>query len=305
MPRIYATHCVTKSDITIKSFSDVTFDNIANTIDTVEFTFDGTRDLLSQLNNILNAQQGDTMEISNVSYDDKYLIQTYSLTENPCNEIIVKRKLKQNDCYTFTHNILEGIEEDFEYVDFKRDDVIAAIRSKFVHKSLFVAPTNIINEVELLMTKINDDNDEIGNLFVKNISTGQISSHKFLFLQHLIVTLSEKYEEGLIDEEYAKILNANPDIEYIYTQHTLGLCIMSTYSACIGNTLNAMMSTLIKEQLYGNCFVCISDNNNHSSIPLDLTTELFGQLLSKESKLGSHCENSEVFCNPYIAIKAL
>jgi hypothetical protein len=178
-----------------------------------------------------------------------------------------------------------------------QNDIYDIIKSQYVHKGIYCQEDGKVTEVELLF----QPNEYIGTLHIKENDT--IGHVKYINSQAIA---GECKEGDDASEKISKILDQHKDITHIYSQHDIGFGILTCVTELFGFGENDNMKKLIGCDIWGNCYVALSDNNNHTSHMINLSVDEFNKLVVNHTKLahGNH-EVEDKFCNPHCEINKL
>ena len=284
-------HCKISPVFKWSSFDDLTRENISNNIEKKSYRITSTRDLYEKIAELMGVPEGGILNVNNVMYDKDTVTQSLTFDDDELNQIFVKRKI---DTENFTYTFMEYSHDkdfDYQYLNITDDDVINIIRYKYIHKGLHLLTDGTAEEMEYIL---NFDNNEIGNILVK---TGDdINSMKFLDVRYVISGAGDND----VNTQIAKILDDTPDIKYIYSQHNAEICIFNCLTECVASTKNSNVSKILGCEIWGNCYVGIDDFNNDISTTIDLTKELFTEILAHAGDSGVDFNvKNKVFCNIY------
>lgn len=278
-------------------FSNFTPDKFNDTMEIYVHTITGTKELYGKIKDLLAPPTGHFLDVNNVWYTDKLLVQSIVSTSDPANELVIKRNIIPNDTYTFLEYDHKTDTNDFTYVSLNADDIYDIIKSQYVHKGVYAQEDGKMIDVELLF----QPHEYIGTLHIKENET--IGHVKYINSQ-LIAGDCKEGEDA--SEKISKILEENKDITHIYSQHDVGFGILTCVTEIFGFGENDNMKKLIGCDIWGNCYVAISDNNNHTSHMLNLSVDEMNKLVANYTKLDVSNHNTEDrFCNPHVEINKL
>lgn len=232
-----------------------------------------TTDMFFCLQNIFGEKC--QMDVTNCKYDKNFILQSFSvdnIDENIHNNlVIIKRKIKENDTYTFfgfDPNIPES--DTFEYVDVTIDDIIDIVRNKSLIPALIIKDNGDIIKENILYLNRNDDvgkillesgNKEIYYLNIANI----INKHQ---------NSKEEDIENIIKEKTTAYAT-----NYFFTQISIGLSLFNCFYHSFAETKNETMTNLLQHDIYGDAILFLQNNSdNDTDTVIDLNVELFNKI---------------------------
>jgi hypothetical protein len=282
----------------ITSFSQITESIIREKLSNIKFhQINNTLDFYKKINEIIYSQSPDCLiEIANCYYDDKILIQAF-YTDNVNSQILVKRKINENDSYTFM-DYKHNIEDPYHFLDITFDDIINLIVRQ--HSYIGVLSRSNLEEetVELL---INKTSDIIGTMEIKN---GE--KIKYLDMAHWIKENnydnennenSEEISEK-IEEELNKFIYNN-GILYLYSKHTSEIGSFNCINPITSNEKNHKLSNILNHDIFGDCYIWLEENSSESqeNMILRLDVDLFNKIA--HNKCNMNKRKNKLFYNIY------
>ena len=252
--------------------------------DKVEYIdFVNTSDLFIKLNSIfLNAGN---IDVVNCNYDKFHLSQGFCFDNGVDdfyhNFVIVKRKINENDSYTYLH-FDDKLPDPYEYVDITYDDIVSILRNKHVYTGVMIYSSGEIRNTEYI--NIYDNNTHCGKLILENaqeISYFNMASH-FNASDECSDVLSEKIN--------------NSNAKYLYTQKNIEICLLNCYSQTEGFVKNEIVSKLFNGDVYGDVFLGLENYLNDDVRLLKLDNLLFEKIMHISS---SFKQKNSLFFNVY------
>jgi len=242
-----------ESKTTFESLSDENIlINFKDKIDFVEIK--GTLDIYIQLKQVFGNLSD--IEISNCDYNLTSLLQSFS-TEDNNNIVLVKRKLHDNDTYTFLEfNPNEPENDKYQYENIDIEDCINLYRSKSILKGIYVEHDGTKKEQEFIILKNTED---VGKILLKNSEKELV----YLNISNLI-NEHQNIEEEKLNEIIKEKMNAYC-AEYIYTQITMGLFVLNFYCQSFSHHKNDILSNMTGNDIYGNVLIFLQNNTNNDN----------------------------------------
>jgi hypothetical protein len=284
------------------SLNDLTNNKIEEYLkDKVEFySFNNSKELFTSIHEILG---NGIYENINCYYDNSVLIQAIffedNINENYTKLLLVKRKIHDNDTYTFLEFDPSSDTDIYQYDSITPNDIINIIMEKNLNRGIYVHSDKKIDEI-VYFDKT--ESDQIGTLTINH--NGVSKELKYLNLVNLIKELSEK---NISETQFTEILQKKLDesgVEYLYTQKDFGLGLLNCYYQIIGFAKNEIVSNLINEDISGDVIIGLENKLNDDSRLLGLTSETFKQII-KLSKNNKFKVKNEIFCNIYYELSHL
>lgn len=284
-------HVKTTKNILNPTFDDLTSEHIKNSIETDEYKISSTLDLLHNIRDIFKITDKIIMDVHNIYYDKNTLIQSIVTPNDVNSEIIVKRKLRNNDTFTFMeHDINDQNSVDYEYLDLTQNELLSVLMSKHIHRGIYVEDTGDISHFEYIF---NSGDDLFGSILIK--MNNKINEIKFLNLQNVMSNLDENEDSG---EKINKILSKENSIVHMCSYHNIGVGIITCISQCHGFKINERMKTLFNFNVFGNCYIGLSDYVNEQARIIDLDTNLYNKMMNNVKILNQDYKpKNDVFCN--------
>lgn len=285
---------------------NVTMSNISLYLnDKISFhEFNNTLELFNKIHEILGNKM---VEVLNCYYDDKYLIQAFYL-ENLSNDnyehiILVKRYINENDSYTYlgVDSVSLQTVDDFKYMNMEFNDVKNILKNKTKNKGVLVRDSGELYNVDYkIITNPNRNNKTISNDDISGeIVVNGIHCAKSIKYINIPVLLNIYEKDNLSEEQFANLIltkmNETGSTHY-YMQHKFDLGILNCYCNAYGQTLNSIISSILKDNIYGDVLVCLENHLNDDSRILDLNIETFNGIIKIMSKKNFEQKN-KLFCN--------
>jgi hypothetical protein len=240
-------------------------------LDKVQFVnFKNTAELLKLAKGAFseNENSNPCMDVVNCHYDQKYLIQAFSV-DNP-DEIIhntivmVKRKIHENDTYTFSEFSDEN--DPYGYEDMTIDDISDILKKKSVITCVTVRANGEIKTDGILML---NNNEDVGKLLLQN------NNKEILYLNicNIINKYNNKENENRIDEIIKQKACAY-GAHHIFVQINISFGILNCFYESFAKNKNEMVSKMINYDVYGDAILFLQSNceyDNESYLELDDT----------------------------------
>lgn len=269
--------------------------NISKSIDIKSHTISSTKDLIIKLGQIMQITSTDILDVTNVWYDDKYIVQSIICEMRPLSQIYIKRVLEENDSYTFMDHPIDG-PIDYQYQDLSEDDFLNIVYSFYVQKGLCIKTDGTMKEIIHMITFTDD---EYGKMEYKE--DGITKEIKFVNMEN--VTRKFKEDDDVDDvQEKIKNLFENSGATHIYSKMHVGLGLLTNVTPYSALIINDKMSRLHSNEIWGDVYVGLCDNNKSTPKSIDLTRELFEKILNKRNILNQSYKNGtpdSSFCNIY------
>lgn len=256
------------------NFEDLNKNKIEKYIeDKIDYVnINNTLDIYYYVQNIFGPKS--SIDIENCKFDNEFLYQYFSINNDieklHKNLILVKRKIREDDSYTFLEYDPNAPETDvFEYCDVTKDDIVDIIRNKSLIPALIIKDNGEITQENLLFLNRNDD---VGKIMLE-------TNNKELFYLN-IANIVNKYtdNEELINEtikEKSFAYSAN----YFYTQISNGPLIFNCFYLSHSENKNENMSKLINYDIYGDAIIFLQNNSdNDTDTIINITKELFDKI---------------------------
>ena len=258
------------------------------------FAFDNSKELFTSIHEILGKG---IYEIINCYYDESVLIQAIFLEDNVSENykklILVKRKIHENDTYTFLEFDPTSNTEKYQYETMIMDDVVNVVMDKNLNKGVYVHSNKQIDNV-LYYDKT--ESNQLGTLVV--LHDGNVREFKYLNLVNIMQEVSDK---NLTDDEFTETLKTRLDesgADYLYTQKDFGLGLLNCYYQTFGFTKNEIISKLIKEDISGDVIIGLENKLNDDSRLLGITKDTFKKIIELTQNTNFKVKNG-IFCNVY------
>lgn len=247
------------------------------------YDFDGTKDLFTKIHSLMGNYM---LEIVNGTYNENTLTQViYVENDNTVHDkmIVIKRKIRQDDSYTFLEFTENGT-DIFEYDDVNYDELVNMIHQKYVHSGIIVNADNSIDQIEYVY--IEDKNDQnMGTISYKIQNKNEIHNTKYLHLINIMQGLkdsSKKEDDDINMTEYNKIIDEKMNAfqcTHLYNQKDFKLGIFNFYSPVFGTDKNEIASNLLEDNIYGNVIITLETKLNNDERLLNLNDDLFQSIL--------------------------
>lgn len=259
--------------------------------------FEGTTDLFEKIHTHLGKCM---VEILNCKYNETHLLQAFYPENTPGevheNLVIVKRKINENDSYTFLEFDYSNPSTDiYTYCDVLLIDIIDILNSKYNHKGVIVHSDNSINNI-IFYDKYNKETYS-GELKITK-SNGSVDTYKYISINSIV---SKHENDNLSPEDFSKVIQEHIDrteSNYLYAQRDFGLGILNCYYQMIGIMKNDTISKLIGDEIYGDVVVGLENNLNDDSRILNLDKGLFDKII-KLTQIENFAPKNQYFCNIY------
>jgi len=249
--------------------------------------FHNSKDLFLKISTLLNK----SVEVFNCYYDKEYLIQSFyidSESEGYEKIIFVKRKLNNNDSYTFLEFSETSDIDLYNYVDMSMSDLVTIFKNKYVINGVIIKSNDEIKNVEFVRIYSPDTN--IHSIVFNDKVDHDIKSIKYLDIKNII---NKTYNDDNIenhDEIFNKLIEEQINthsLNYVYTQKNIDFCILDYYAQIIGFDKNNIMSELLKEDIYGDIIINLENSLDDDHRILNTNTDLFLKIYN--------CIKSKVF----------
>jgi hypothetical protein len=259
-----------------EKFSELTKDLILKELEgKVSFReFKNTHDLYF-INNVIFGKVG--IEISNCYYDDQYLIQTFNADSDfdQFHEyiIVVKRKIFDNDTYTFTeYNPQDPSSDKYTYISVTEDDIVNILRKRNVYSAVLISEDGDVKNEEIIVLK---DSPDVGKILSKN----QEKEIVYLNVSN-IVNANQKMTPEQLDDFLKEKINSYC-ADYFFIQVSLGFCILNCYYQSFANKKNETLSRLLGHDVFGDAIIFIqSATNDDNDTILHINKDFFQKLIS-------------------------
>jgi len=250
-------------------FDTFSIDNIKNMISShISFhqfnTFD---DLIKISYDLLLKPDGFNVEV--YYYNKDYVIQkieksketiiTGAITSLYEEGIFVKRKIIENDSYTFADNVT------YEFLDMTIDDISNIIKNHYIHKGLKIT-FNDSYEIEYVISHL-IETEFVDKLFIKENNV--IKDITFVNFLAIANNFNSDINKAI---EYINNFSNTSYIQYLFIQYDLHYCIMNCYYDFVHHEklINNTMKLLTDVDFDTECFIGFQDiNKNNEYIPLD------------------------------------
>jgi hypothetical protein len=255
------------------------------------YDFTGTLGFLKIVNNLSSKKQ--LMSVINSWYDDKVLIQAVEFNKD--NDIVyVKRKINEIDSYTL-YDFDFNKADIYEYLDMTEEDLINVIKSKYIHKGIFVN----INENKEIEYIIEPTDNIVKTLIIKSDDT--IKNIKYCDYNLLLIKNKSNSNDAL--KELDNIVGDNSNIELATLKYNVGFAILNIFVVCKNPTKNECLTKLLGCDFYGYAYIGIEDMLNKIERLMDIDMTLFNKILENINVLTKNppLKNND-FCNIYYEI---
>lgn len=261
------------------SFESLTRDKIRKQIESninfIDFT--NTKDLFSKLHE--NLGKG-VLEVMNCDYDKNYLTQGLYF-ENDIDMYkklaLVKRKIKQNDSYTFLDfDPKNPDDEKYEYISINIEDIVELFRNKYVHAGIIVTYDGIFKQIEYIDL---DDSDKQKGKIIYKLNDSDIEINYLNFV-NVIQELHEKQTSISNIDKYLHEKIEELNIDHMYSKKDFAIGVFSCYIQTKSLYQNEIISKLFKDCIFGNVIIGLETKHHNDVRSLKLTPELFKQILN-------------------------
>lgn len=260
------------------SFDDLTPDFFKQHLDEkIEYVnFANTKELLVIINDLFMDTKD--IDIVNCHYDKTTLYQGFCHDNNVDtfydNFVIVKRKINDNDSYTYL-DYKEDEPDIYTYYDINYDDIVFVLRKKHIHIGIMLSENGNVYDMEYINTYDKDKN--CGKITLEN-------KHEMPYfnIAHYMSLCNNDNENKDNNENNEKKLfdEINESgLTYLYTQKNIDIGLLNCYSQTEGFVKNEIASKLFNEDIYGDVFLGLENNSNHDTRILNLTSELFQKII--------------------------
>ena len=204
-----------------------------------EIPISSMEELFLIINKYLNPDQDTTLNITDVYYTDKYVVQCiYMLCNdksNPKFNVLASQITKNTNVLNTMIFIKRDITNEKQpYINFDINDLIEIIKDTFVHNALIVKPSNEI----------------INFPYINDVLESRLEEHTIKNIRY--------YEYKYLD--------------YIYTF----FCDISTEQ--IPENLNEKASVIYGNKIYGEVFITLTSTREDFNTNLNMTEDLFNKL---------------------------
>lgn len=260
-------------------------------------SFDNTLNLFKRIHSLLG---NGMVEILNCDYNETLLLQAFYLEESTDdvheNIILIKRKIRENDSYTFLDFDSEKSEDDkYSYLDVEMSDVLNLLKNKYSHSGVCVHSDGSLSNIEYVNIYNKDTHSGIMKILQPD---GSYVENKYVDV-NMIVHKHEK--ENPTEAEFATLLQQKIDDEtanYIYCQKDFSIGLLNCHYQIIGINKNNIMSEIIGENIYGDVFVGLENKLNDDERILNLDATIFEKIV-KLCKSSDFKPKNSLFCNLY------
>lgn len=250
------------------NFEDTTEEKMEKFIDSNNlikfYDINNSKDLFTILDDIKKVKNCNSFMLSNRYYTKDTLIQTF-ITDDRTEKIFVKRKINENDSYTYIDIKVKNC-ECYEYLDVTKKDIIFLLREIFIKKGIMVTPSGM-KEIEYV--NFVPDGTEIKIL---NTSEGDIS-----YCDYSVI--SNDY-----DEEFERVDEYDKSkCDFVAFYYDFGVGELRLYVQKEANEKNTIISNLVKKDIFGTVFVGLCDKMNveTQNYNLNLDIDLFNTIIQK------------------------
>jgi hypothetical protein len=282
-----------------RSFDDLSDECIKKYLENkLDFiNFNNTYEMFHTVKKTFSEYIDPDIEVANCYYNKKYIIQSFSVdneNESIHNSIVlVKRKINDNDTYTFSEFDPNKPESDvYNYDDITIEDIEKIIRKKSIINCVDISSDGKVKNENIIL--LNQNND-VGKILLQNKKTEIF----YLNMSNIMNKYNNSEHENRIDEIIREKTNAYCT-SHFFTQIDIGLGILNCYYENSSENKNEVISKLIGHDIYGNAIVFLQSNfDNDTETFLDLDNDLFNRLfdiITNEKKLK---RKNEYFFNIY------
>jgi hypothetical protein len=279
--------------------------------------FDGTLGLYKTLHSLLG---NGLFDVEHCYYDKNILIEAIYIDNTASDTfdklVVVKRKIHENDTYTFCEFDPKIPEVDkYEYESVELSDIVKIIRNKYIVNGVMVRANGEMQNitylskteedgqyVEKMVVKVGDTEKTIRYLNIVNIMRELCEKEQLEQQQQLEKDQLEQQQLTIKNEEHIDIdkiladkLNES-EASHLHMKRDAGLGIFNCYCQANGTVKNDMISNYIKEDIYGDVILGFENKMDNDERLLNLTVDLFKKIYALTNEFRVRNKN---YCNVY------
>jgi hypothetical protein len=272
------------------TFTTLTFESlsICNILKSLEKTsyecieFSNFEDLMSKTLKIFNSKG---IEVETCFYSDSYFIQTINIDVRTNEKLYVKRKVRENEDYTFCV-------KTFEFLDLTIDDIAMYIRQKYIHKGLHI--TNEVKDIEFLTVFSKDE--IIDKLFINENNIVK----EIPFIN--IATIYNRYNGNVEKaQNYINEFKNNAMVQFSFSQYNFNFCIFDCFFEINGNYTNDIMTSFLNNHVSGEFFIGMTDMN-YNNQQIDINKDTFDKIIKAKKSSNFIKRANKIIGNEYYNI---
>jgi hypothetical protein len=215
------------------------------------------------------------MDITNCKYNKNFVYQCFSVdntNENVHNNlVIIKRKIREDDSYTFlgfNPNVPES--DIYEYDDITIGDIVDIIRNKTLIPALIIKDNGEITMENILYLNRNDD---VGKILLES------NKKEILYLNVANIINKQQNSEEQDIENIIREKSSAYATNYFFTQISIGLSLFNCFYHSFAETKNDKMSCLLQHDIYGDAIIFLQNNSdNDTDTIINLNKDLFNKI---------------------------
>jgi len=236
-----------------------------------------------------------TIEIVNCGFDDTYLTQAFTEEcDDPTKEchdniLVIKRKINDNDTYTYSEFSFDNPVDSDRYVfaEITFQDIIDIVARKSMSNGVYVRAgdmnySNVTNTSILFCA----DTDDVGRIQIRdnNKNTNTTNMSKEIVYLNLANIVNSQHDDSRENnqEEISRMIQEKANAycsEYIFTQISKGFVILNCYYQTFGKTKNEIMSSMLGTDIYGDAILLLqSCTNEDTETRFNIDVECFKKL---------------------------
>jgi len=252
-------------------------------------TYKTTMDLFKLMQSLLG--EG-LIQIINCEYDDKTVIQACYLDKKLSddelhkNMLFYKRKINENDTYTF----MNYETTNYNYVDVSIDDIKQILQNKFKHKGVIVTFDGDLIDVEY--SQFVNPNENVGTMKIKGIKEDYYKEFKYYLVSNMHDKFEDENFESLLSNELMK-----ENTEFVEDKLNLNICALNLYYKLTDTKCNDTISKLRNAKICGDVLVGLENIHNDDDRIFNLNSETFEKLLKFD--INTNKSKNSCFCNVY------
>lgn len=247
----------------VSSFHTLSIENITKNFSDFEcFEFTDYDNFMKKVHSFLNSLD---VEVETCYYTNTYFIQTLCSNHKNNEKIFVKRKMKENENYTFCS-------KDIEFLNLLPSDIVHYLRHLYIHKGVhIICDTNELKEIEIL--PVFSQNDFIDKLLVNENNT--VKEIPFINVASVYNKYNGNQEKA---QQFLSQYQNTQMIKFLYSQYDNKFCIIDCFYEINGVKKNTHLSTLFHNEILGDAFISLTDIN-YDNKQFDLSIDTFNQII--------------------------